>query len=443
MAEHTYSITDGTSTVYLTQSNGYIVTDADMGTAEEDKDYINEEPEIVDSLSLTIKDTSSANLHARIEAIETFLLRAKLRKISRTGPRIFLQLQLIGDSDTYRAEITDGAFKPTRESLTMWGAGITRRDLIIQHGAWESARREVLISSSGSSTPATGGKTITNGNNQNWVQIQSTQVGGTLPALVELQITNTAGGSVAYRNFHMAINAFSDPANFNPFVEGEDRISGYGTVTTTSGMSGGKYNHYTFTNTGEMRWNLDSAVMQQTRGRDFKLLARFANWSGTDLYIQPILYDELGFLQLAIGDEKRLPALSSTQMIDLGSLPLPNGAYFGSYADTTLGLKVRCTGAGSVDVDYIGLLPVSDQGYQHIVQRGYNEANGETITFDNIEGVYHASGANAFAPRTGRLRLWPGQLQKIYFYTDEDTGSNVSRTLSVRVYIRERRLTVG
>ena len=105
-----------------------------------------------------------------------------------------------------------------------------------------------------------------------------------------------------------------------------------------------------------------------------------------------------------------------------------------------LGLQVRATGAASVDIDFIQLTALDS--YQTIAQRGYTIVNNGTITFNNIENVFHAGGATIYTPLTGPLTLLPKTTQRIHILYDEGSSMNVSRSLSVRAFIRERRLTV-
>jgi hypothetical protein len=47
-----------------------------------------------------------------------------------------------------------------------------------------------------------------------------------------------------------------------------------------------------------------------------------------------------------------------------------------------------------------------------------------------------------YSNKSGRLRVWPGQTQRILILQDEGSASTTTQTMSVRAYIRERRLTV-
>jgi hypothetical protein len=276
------------------------------------------------------------------------------------------------------------------------------------------------ISSNGNSA-ATGGRSNTN-NANNWIGIASSQVGGVLPTPVELQLTNTSGGSRGYRHFFLATNAFSDPANFS------HRIAGGSTTTVADSVS-----------TALVTTALSSTVMQDTQGRTFKPLVRITTLGGP-VYCRPALRDSTGNIDLTPDTkEKYIPSLS-TAFIELDSIALPPGGYQTAWGDTVFCLVFRSAGAYAVTVESTQLTPTDS--YQYVTQLGNNIANNGVITLDNIEENYHVGGQMIYSNKSGRLRVWPGQTQRILILQDEGSASTTTQTMSVRAYIRERRLTV-
>lgn len=443
MAAHAISITDGTTTVNLNVAGANVTTDYKLGTLDSDSGDIEAEPTITETINVMLRASTGPLLQAAINSVEKLLVAAKRRQKYKTTARVYLQMQIDGESNTWRAEIVDGHFEPDDDFLKIGIANLRAEGaLMVTHRVWEGPRTELQLSTSNASA-ATGGRTIYNHDDSgtghdNWVQIASSQVGGVLPTPVEIQLINTSGTSVGFRNFYLATNAFSDPANFAHILEGEDSASGSNTSNAAS--SGGLYEAYSFTDTGSIAWALSATVMGDTQGRVFRLLARMFSWGGAPVYVQPVLYETNGNLALATGDEVRLPSISGSQIIDLGELPLPPGGYQASWGGTVLKLLTRATGSASVNVDFIQLTPLD--AYQYIVQRGYSIANSGTITFDNIEELYHANGQSIYSPRSGPLKVFPGVTQKIIMLSDEGTTSDITRTFTIRAYIRERRLTV-
>lgn len=393
---------------------------------------------VTDTIEITIIGASGATVQSNANIINTLLQSAIRKQRTRMGPRVYFQVQLDSDASTWRSEILYAKLELKEDALALWGNfKVDARIHITRRFYFEGPRTELSIASSASTSPNTGGKPITNGQ-ASYIQILGSQIGGVLPAPVELQLTNTSGGSIHYNNFYLATNAFSDPTNFSFNIEGESSSDGADVSNGT--CSNALYNLYGSTSSGYIRWDLSSATMQDTQGRAFRLIARFFGWSGTDLYVKPVLRSTADGSILFEGDEQKLAASWDLRFIDLGSIPLPPGGYFTSYTGTTLWLEVRATGALTLGIDFMHWLALD--AYQNIYQMGGDVPNNGVITFDNIEGDFHQAGSKLFSPRFGILKVFPGVTQRIHIIYDEETSSNVSRTMTVKAYIRERRLTV-
>lgn len=439
---HAFSITDGTTTIDLDLASGYIVKAYDMNTVDSTKDELEDEPDITETLDILVLSTTTGGLQALVHPVELMLVAARRRQKYQVGPRIYLQLQIDAEANTWRAEIKDGRFKPDKDTLDTWYSKKVPYHLMLTHRVWEGPEKELQLSTLTQSA-ATGGRTIQNHDNNggstcNWVQIAAAQVNGVLPTPVKLVLTNTSGVSMGYRNFYLATNAFSNPANLVCVVEGENRISA-GTVTSDATDSGGAYDNYTFTSSGEIKWTISSVLTQNMKGRMFRILMRMHGWSGTNLYVKPVIKDSAGLLPLYTGDEV-LMGSSGSQLIDLGALPFPPGGYQTAWGSVVLSLIMRCTGAGIFNIDFMQLTPLDS--YQAIAQLGFSVVNNDSVTFDNIENIMSTTDGPIFSPRSGPLKVFPGVINKIHILQDEGSSSNISRTFSVRAYIRERRLTV-
>lgn len=416
---HTFSLTDGTTTINLNLTSGNMIQSYEMDTAEDIND-----PRMTESMEIMFVAASGTALQTAINAAEDMLVAARQRQDKPNAfPRVYLQAQIQGEASLWRAEIIEGRLKPTSDMLKLWANSKASYTFLFTRRAWEAPRKELSISSSGFSA-ATGGRSITNSAN-NWIQIASTQVGGVLPTPVELLITNNGGGSVGYRNFYMGVNAFSSPSSFT---------HGLGSGSVTLSLVSGSY-------TGQITYALSAAQMALAQGKAFKLLGRFTTQSGS-VYCKPVLKDVNNLVTLAEGDEKYMAlADAGSQWIDLGSIPLPPGGYSSAWTDTTLVFVFRGAGGYSITLNAVRL--VSLDSYQYIVQRGLLIAAGGTISFDNIEGIYAAGGQSIYSVRTEKpLMVFPGVTQRINIIQDEGTSSDVAKTLSIQAYIRERRLTV-
>jgi len=455
---HSLSITNGTDTVSLTGSGVFLTQYSPQppsvragsvrgfdGDDVTDPAYEN----VTETIELLPYAANTSALQTVVNGIERLIDYAKQRQKFRTGPRVYLQLQVDGEGSAYRSEILHGRFEPGEDALSVWGNyQFPARLHITRRYFWEGALTELQLSTSNSSA-ATGGKTIYNhddsdAGNDNWVQIAAAQVSGAIPAPLRLTLQNSTGSAQDYRNIYMAVNAYSDPANFTHIIEGENVVSGYGTSTSLSTCSGGAYAARTLSvGTNEMHWNISSAQLQDTQGRDFRLIMRIAAQPSVNVYATACVYDKDGLIPLATGDEV-LISTSANALIDLGVLPIPPGGYNTTFGAARLVLKLRTTGTPSVSIDYIQLTPTDS--YRKLYQRGYSAGNSSYIIDDGTEGytVLQESSVDypIYSVFDGPLMVFPNRLQKIIILHDEGSSSVIANTFSIRAYYRPRRLTI-
>lgn len=419
MAPHAFSITDGTTTVNLNLAAGNMIQGYGMDTAEDIND-----PRITESMDIVFVASSGPNLQTVVNAVERLLVAALFRQEKPNAfPRVYLQAQIDGEASTWRAEIIEGRLKPGEDVLRLWPNFKASYTLLFTRRAWEGPRKELSISTSGNGA-GTGGKPITN-NANNWIQIAaSSQVGGVLPAPLELQLTNNGGGSVGYRNFYLGCNAFS----------GTGLTHNYAGGSATLNLISGQY-------TGQISIALSAAQMQLTAGRAFKIFGRFTTQTA-NVYGKVVIKDINNLMTLAEGDEVYMPlAAAGSQWIDFGTLPLPPGGYSLAWTDAYLVFAFRAPTAASVTLNVARVM--ATDSYQYIAQRGFLIVAGGTMTFDNIEGLYHAGGQSIYSVRSEKpLMVFPGVTQRVTIMFDEGGSSDVAKTLSVQAFIRERRLTV-
>lgn len=416
---------------------------------------------------VSISETATVNLTgtpaalvALIESIEQLLEEAARRAEMGVGTRVFAEYRAVSTDPSYRSEILDGQvlgsenpalrrFETASGTATIQIGVLWTRRVWPDGCSWEaSTETELAISSKAQSTAATGGRTIANcndGTRGNYVEIAASQVIGSGPAPVRINLKNSSGATQNYTNFYFATNAQSDPANFTHFLEGEARTSG-GTVTANGSSSGGSYNSFAVTGSGTgILWSLPSAVTNGGEGRTFRLLARLLGNPGAPIYATPMIKDNGGLIPLATGVEVKIDT-SGFLLIDLGELPIPPGAVDAtSLAPLTLYLALRCDTSATLQLDYIQLTPT--ESLRHLYQRGYGVANNDFVEDDGILGqAYALSGTNKYPIhiQLGKpVMVWPNTLQRIYFLFDSDFGASpVAATSVVRLFYRPRRRTV-
>lgn len=455
---HALSITDGTTTVSLTGSGvfltQYVPTAPTVRTTSLrglDGDDVGSPAyeNVTETIELLPYGSSTATLQAIVNGIERLIDYAQQRQKYRTGARVYLQLQVDGEASAYRSEILYGQFEPAEEALSIWGNyQFPARLHITRRYFWEGALTELQLSTSNSSA-ATGGKTIYNhddsdAGNDNWVQIAAAQVGGAIPAPLRLTLQNNTGSAQGYRNIYMAVNAYSDPANFTHILEGESVVSGYGTATSLSTCSGGQYVLRALTaGTVQMHWNLSSTLLQDTLGRDFRILMRMTAAPSVAVYVTASVWDKDGLIPLAYGDEVCVTS-SSNAIVDLGTLALPPGGYTTTYGGARLVLILRTAGSTNFNIDFFQLTPTDS--FRRLYQRGYNAGANSYIIDDGIEGytILQESSIDyaIYAVYDSPLTVFPNRTQKIIILHDEGSSSDIANTFAIRAYYRPRRLTV-
>ena len=419
---HAYSLTDGATTVSLSSSGVFLtqytpVAPSINGAPNYDYEIVTE------TLELTPHASSTSTLQAIINGIDRLLDEARLRQKSNSEPRVYLQLQVDGESDTYRSEVLYGRLELQENAMAVWGNyQVPARLHITRRPFWEGPRTELSISTSGNSA-GTGGKPITN-TAANWIQIANTQVDGVLPTPIELQLTNNGGAGVGYRNFYMGTNATS----------GTTLTHSYSGASASLSLVSGIY-------TGQITVALSAAQMALTKGKPFKIFARFTTQTAS-VYCKPILRDVNNLMPLVEGDEVYMPLASAgTRWVDFGTLPLPPGGYSTVWTDANLNFYFRSATAASLTINVVRLMAMDS--YQYIVQRGFTVAAGGVMTFDNIEGLYHQAGQSIYSVRTEEpLMIFPNVTQRVNIMFDEGSSSDTAKTLSVQAYYRKRRLTI-
>ena len=451
---HSVSITDGTNTLSLSTSNifllQYVPRTPDISTISRNSlgdgrpvdmpSYEN----VTEAIEIMFYNTSKTDLQAQITALNRYLLLAKRRQQTKTGTRVYLQLQVDGESDTWRSEIFTGRLELDNDALRHYANIKVGAALIVERAFyWEGPETELAIKTSNTSA-ATGGRTIYNhddstAGHDNWVQMASTQVEGDLPTPAKITLQNITGSAQGYRNFHIAVNAYSDPSLFTHIIEGEDASSG-GTTVASGTSSGGNTRNITVNTTGSMQWALAGSQLQKTDGRHFRLLCRLASVTGTGVYIQAQVREKYGNTPLYYGDEVFVD--DPINFLDLGVFPLPPSRGNVSWDDMVLHFSLRSSSSTTISFDFIQLTPLDS--YAKISQLGNQLANNETITIDPIEQAIYASDAGPiYASSQPWAYLYPNQLQRIIFLVDDDLGTpDVDDTMEIRVYARSRRLTI-
>ena len=406
------------------------------------------EATVAEQAELICKGTTAATIRSALNSIERLCEAAARRRASGKGVRVFVEYKPVDSDSLFRSELYDGRLvyseEPGARRFGDINPAIKVAFVFERAPWWEGPETELQLSAQGQAA-ATGGRSITNNGTDNWVQIAAAQVTGTEPAPIRLRLKNTAA-AVMYRNFYIGVNAFASPSSFGGVHQGEADTTGSGS-TALATCSNGYYRNYsvTITETLKATWLLTAAQML-CGGRWCRLLARFAGYEHTKaVRVRPVIRDYFGLVTLWRGQQIWLPSVAAFEMVDLGSIPAPPGAYTSDYAQCTLGLEMQAGAAASLSIDYVQLIPMD--GYRHIEQVGMQIGVNDSIEFDDSEGRYTSIESSLRHPihvASGPgLVVWPNTLQQIRILHDESAGHSViANTFQVQAWYRPRRAVI-
>ncbi len=436
MAGHSYALTDGTTTFSLTSTNCTVTSPGYKPSSTSGDGTVTE------TIPLYLYGSTPADMQSAVGTLQRLLNTARLRAAG-IGPALYLTVQLSSDASAWRSKVVDARLDLRESSLQIFGqAGMDAALLLERMPYFEGAEAELQLSANGQGA-ATGGRTIYNDPaNGNWVQIAAAQVGGNLPAPIRLQLTNTSGGALTYSRLLMNVNAYSDPANFVHYLQGEARLSG-GTVTADAACSGGSKLNFTAGSSPTFVWALPAADMQRTKGARARIIGRFAGTVG-DIYVTPQIRDAAGSVVLWTGDELSVGGIAASHAAyeDFGVVPLPPGGYGATWGALTLALKFRGTAVSELDVLQLSML----DSYRSLEMAAVSVANNAALVHDGIEELTYVLSSGAWYPLAtafgGPLMLRPNMLQRIHILHNLSTTAPITNTWSVRAYHRPRRSTV-
>ncbi len=386
--------------------------------------------------------------------LEKLFLQARVWQASRKGTRVYVQVSLDG-TNTWRSELLDGRVVPTPNIVKYERATGQREATVIVRRAnwWEGAEAQVALTN-GNGTDNTTGLTVYNCNDgvgtsptkrNSYAAIAAASVGGDLPAETRLEIINTFATSQLY--FVWVGQNWTDPANFVPVLEAESGTGG--TIVANANYSNGNYTTHTLTTTEAdlLSWTLNAAFLNACKGNYYKAVLKTDStitgnmkfrlkikWNVSTLWQSDQI--QIGSPVLAVSDlvtfrlPPWLPALSALDGVDL------------------IITAQSTSGSHPLRVDWLQLMPTD--GWRQLSYIGYGLANGRRIVDDGVRGYLYeddAAGAGLIGNMVGYgspIKLYPGKDQRLYFmlHAIAATTSEITRTISVKLFYRPRRLSL-
>ena len=460
---HSLKLSDGTTTINLTDNTVSFLLDYEPQppeiTQQEAISAIVDGGEltsatqrnVTESARALIVGASGSAVQTTIRSIERLFRQAEERQKRKGGPdEVHVLVQMDSDANEWRSEILSGTVTLSDRAWDEWSN--KQAEVVItwtRRFWWEEAESYVAIYSPALDSNVTELDLVNhnNGSNRNYAQIPAASVGGSLPAACRIEYKNTLGSALGFNNIYIGHAVWTDAANWDHMLEGEDNEQGGGTDTASATSSGGNYHARTWGSSvtyGDIQYifTITGAQLGYANGGYFRLLARFTNNPNATTYVKTQVRSQGTNILFETPEIK----LKAQQLNDLGVIQLPPSlSQLPSYAMSDLALYIfaRDTVAGSLSIDYIQLTPLDS--WRHLNVIGTNFADDTIVIDDGIEGIAYTQepgvGAQAnIVARGKQILLWPGVTQRLYFLFDEDSGNSViARNVSVRVAYRQRR----
>ena len=281
----------------------------------------------------------------------------------------------------------------------------------------------------------------------NYVDIAADQVGGDLPAVLRMVLTNT-NAAPSLETVWMGLNHSASPLDLIHTLEIGDSDTVADTVDAAASSGIKRTYPITAVNLKLTGWTLPSETLTASDGLDFRILARFtaigdvltARWQIKILRGTTVI-GETGQVQF----DDTYAAISRV-LREIGTVQLPPSSPEGSTpVDLTLELWGQSTaGVLSVDIDCLPLLALD--GWR-VLRSMVGVAQNAVLVDDGINNEHYqligGEQVKDIVAQGDSITLWPNKAHRIYFLFHSLTANTaeIGRTASLRVYRKNRRLT--
>lgn len=468
---HVLDIVDGSGTITLNSSSkrviSYIPQSPQLSVDQLRQIVIgsplNESLTVTESALVEISGANAAAVQTAIQALEKALtFHAYQREMTGQGNRVFVQYTPDSTSGAYRSEIVDSRIELNADSQD-YGRWFTNFKVNITIGwrrrfYWEAVTETTLPVGNANGTAVTGGTVYNHDDSgatdDNFLSIASGDAAGVIPTPFKIEIVNTYG--TAARRIYIGHKAQGDAANFQHIYEVEAAtIAGIGARSGVAASSGGTVVTYTNFPTGGTvlaSWPITATQAGYIKNQWVRPIVRFSTLPNTSTMKCRFVLKDTTTLAVIYTTDWQL--LSTTDYLQA----LPE-IYFSQQLQgqttsggMTLNLEGKdSAGTGDCAMDFLQLTPMeAGQGFVFlrpidetlVTLPGTATASG-TITYNPIDGAtYIESRQNVYQVYGGPLMCVPATAQRLYFLTDGTADADVARTLTVKAYIRPRRITI-
>lgn len=447
---HTIQLSDGSTTVNLYDTSSVFVRGWELmsGGSQLDSD---ESYSLGETLELLIRGANAAAIQSSVSSIERLLEAARRFQFTGVGRKVYLNVQWDGEASLWRSQVLGGKLE-VLGAPDQWSRLAIEAELVVtRRNFWEGPETQVNLTN-GSGGPSLTQRTIYNhddgtAGHDNWVTLTGADVVGSIPAPAKIELQNSASNTDNFLKFRFGINAFSDPGNYAAMLQMESFAGGGHTAEANTGASGGQVLRVntSVSGTATVTVTIPAATVIDLDGRWVRLLLRPFWANAVPFYCIPTLKDVTSTFSLFVGQQVTLMSnLAFTNMIDLGSFPIPPIPNAGAWGDLKLVLRITGPGSKYIELDDLFLFPLDSYRVldmhsstlgdtDYIVDNGYDE-----LAYVETSGVR----APLVLPRGDPLLLYPGISQKLYILHDTYYQAPTDNPLKVRVWYRPRRLSI-
>jgi hypothetical protein len=395
-------------------------------------------PETADGQTLTesffawVTGASAVDLVEKVRAVELALDFARAHKDGPDG--VWMLFSPDDGLDPWQARLSGGAVLHDGKMGSRWREAKARVEVVVERSAfWETTAAVTVSGPAPVAVSGPGAGMV--------VTVPAVGVIGALPCPAVIEFENTTNDAALVDTLlvgHFAASAPTDPPDPAHLV-----LEGAGAADAA--CSGGSYAALAWADAAETQlttWTIASADFQQ---RDYKFAARFRDvFVYTDLWLKCKLL--AGSTVIA---ETRWELMSPSRALQtIGTIPIPpfrHGVYVDLGNLTVALYSKRAAGAGSINLDYLALLPQDSwRRYRAITGLAY----GETLIDDPVRSLCVSQSGAAYKvthqiEEGEPVMLQPGVDNVLYVLHDcADGAAPVERTAAVTVKCHPRRRTV-
>lgn len=419
-------------------------------------------PTVTESAKVQITAATADALIVAKDAIEKALtIDAPRRNRTQQGDQVFLTFQPDNGTLAHRSEILEGRVELEEDSFSGPRWGMSRKiNLVLawtRRYFWELSTESQLPLTNANGAAVTTAITIYNhddggATDDNWVTIDAANAAGVIPAPVRLEITNTYG--TAARRVYVGHKAQGTPASFTHILEAESATlnATYATAGADAACSNG--NKVAVVNVPAAVATIFTWAVSATQAGYIK-----SQWIRPILRFSVLPNNATCSVRLTIKDTTTLAVIYQTEYTTLSTTnylqPL-NEIYLSPelLGQTTAGalsiLLDSKDSAATCDwtLDFMQLTPM-EAGTGFRLLRPIDEtlvnipATTGVIQDDMIGGAtYIESNQGNYQGIGGPIAIIPGVAQRLYFLVDGASDAAIARTITLKAYIRPRKLTI-